>query len=54
METDDRFQKSETFPAWKRWVTLVASAIVMILPGSIYVTGNISPYIASYYNIPLA
>jgi hypothetical protein len=37
----------------KAWLTLAGGTLVMILPGSIYVTGNLTPYIASYFSIPI-
>ena len=32
-------------------LTLIGGVLLMILPGSTFVTGNITPYIASYYGI---
>jgi hypothetical protein len=36
---------------FKAWSTLIASTIYMMYPGSIYIQGAITPYIASYYNV---
>ena len=36
---------------WKAYSTLVGGFIYMIYLGSVSVTGNISPYIATYYNV---
>jgi|688.fasta_scaffold1400726_1 hypothetical protein len=36
---------------WKAYSTLVGGFIYMIYLGSVSVTGNISPYIAIYFNI---
>jgi hypothetical protein len=35
----------------KAWASLIGGTIYMILLGSIYITGNITPYVASYYDI---
>jgi MFS family permease len=37
----------------KAWSTLIASTLFMMFPGSIYIQGAITPYIASYYNVPI-
>ena len=36
---------------WKAYSTLFGGFIWMLYPGSVYITGNISPYIASYYSV---
>ena len=35
-------------------LTLFGGVVLMILPGSTFVTGNITPYIASYYGIKVS
>ena len=42
------------YPLWQGWLTLIGGIVIMILPGSVYATGNISPYIASFYHIPVS
>jgi hypothetical protein len=37
--------------SWKAYSTLIGGFISLIFPGSMYITGNISPYIAIYYNV---
>ena len=37
--------------SWKAWSTIVAGTMYMITIGCVYVTGNISPYIASFYGV---
>jgi hypothetical protein len=36
---------------WKAYSTLVGGFIWMLYPGSIYITGNLSPYVASYFGV---
>ena len=36
---------------WKSWSTMVGGTFFMILVGSVYITGNITPYIASFYGV---
>lgn len=36
----------------KAYSALVGGTIFMMFPGSAYITGNITPYLASYYDVP--
>ena len=35
----------------KAYSTVIGGVIFMLFPGSLYIIGNISPYIASYYEL---
>ena len=35
----------------KAWITLIASIIFMMYPGSVYIQGAITPYIGKYMSI---
>jgi hypothetical protein len=49
--TQDQKQQGFSNIGWKGWLTLIGSTVYMILLGNVYVTGNITPYVASYYNV---
>ena len=40
-----------TSRSWKAYSTLTGGFVYMIFPGSTYITGNIAPYIASYFGV---
>jgi len=41
-------------PPCRAILTLIGGVFLMILPGSTFVSGNITPYLASYYGIKVS
>ena len=47
----DEDSKIKSTP-WQGWSTVVFGTLLMFTVGTVYITGNIVPYIASYYDVP--
>ena len=49
---DAEFKRQPSYNhLWKSWSTIAGGTIFMILVGSVYITGNITPYMASFYGV---
>ena len=40
--------------SWKSYSTLIGGFFLLMYPGSIYITGNLAPYISCYFNVSQA
>jgi len=44
--------ESDQWTAYKRYSTVISGFIYMSFLGAVYISGNISPYVAIYFNVP--
>ena len=52
--SDNSFISQDTNEKWLKFAkysSLIGGIIYMLFPGSLYIDGNISPYIATYYGV---